>query len=94
MAPSSPARARTCWPTAAAPTAPASNAPSHLNLDDVNRFINGKGMGHTPAGRDVPVLGVALLHALCHWGNHRKRLAEKFEQGFEFERLTYGGIID
>jgi len=33
---------------------------------------------------------VALLHALCHWGNFNNSVTEKKEMGFEFELMTYG----
>ena len=64
-----------------------------INLDDYNLFANGGGMGSTASSRTVPIVGVGLLHALCHWGNFKNGVSEKKEAGFEFERATYGKVI-
>lgn len=64
-----------------------------VNLEDFNRFVNGKGTGYTADGRPVPIVGVALLHALCHWGNLKNGVSETNEAGFAFERSTYGRVI-
>jgi hypothetical protein len=64
-----------------------------VNADVAEDFIDGDGMGKTLGGRSVPVVGVVLLHALCHWGNHKNKVTEKFEQGFLFEMATYGWVV-
>ena len=64
-----------------------------VNLKDYNRFTAGSGMGFTASGLRVPIVGVALLHALCHWGNFQNGIRESGEEGFRFERATYGRVI-
>jgi hypothetical protein len=41
----------------------------------------------------VYVLGVSLLHELCHWGNKVNNVAEGEEMGLKFERTVYGKTI-
>jgi hypothetical protein len=64
-----------------------------INLKDYNRYANGMGMGYTAWGGAVPIVGVAALHALCHWGNYHNGVAETREAGFGFERSTYGKVV-
>lgn len=45
------------------------------------------------SGRAVYVLGVSLLHELCHWGNKLNSVAEPTEMGLKFETTTYGKTI-
>jgi hypothetical protein len=49
----------------------------------------------TARGRSVFVLGVTLLHGLCHWGNLNNvpRVPEREEMGAAFEMATYGKLI-
>lgn len=64
-----------------------------VNVEEFNEFIAGRGTGFTSSGRPVPIMGVALLHALCHWGNFQAGISETAEQGHAFERATYGRTI-
>jgi len=66
-----------------------------IEVDDTwfENFLNTGGLLRTPKGRLVPGIGVALLHALCHWGNFNNKVAEKKEMGFEFEQMTYGAMF-
>lgn len=64
-----------------------------INPKDYNLFFLGKGMGYTARGLRVPIVGVALLHALCHWGNHKNSITEVSDEGFRFEQATYGRVI-
>jgi len=70
-------------------------ATNSIEVDDTwfENFLNTGGMLTTPKGKLVPNIGVALLHALCHWGNFNNGVAEKKEMGFEFERMTYGATF-
>lgn len=73
-------------------------APSHpdtleITTEEIEDFEKGLGLGRTPAGHDVPIVGVAVLHAMCHWGNYRNGVKEIDERGLKFELATYGGII-
>lgn len=54
------------------------------------RDPNGAGIGHNARGQAVYVVGVILLHELCHWGNFKHGVAESTEQGEAFEIATYG----
>jgi hypothetical protein len=64
-----------------------------IDLGDYNEFANGRGTGFTAGGQPVPIVGVAVLHALCHWGNFRNGVAETSERGIEFEKATYGRVV-
>ena len=64
-----------------------------INMEDFDDWLNGRGTGFTAGGRPVPIIGVAMLHALCHWGNFRAGVTEPAEQGLAFERATYGRVI-
>jgi len=60
-----------------------------VDVTHFDNFLRGAGTVTTPNGK-VPMIGVALLHALCHWGNYNFGTTEKKEMGFEFELMTYG----
>jgi hypothetical protein len=64
-----------------------------INPKDYAEFFLGKGMGYTATGLRVPIVGVALLHALCHWGNYNNGITEASDEGFRFEQATYGRVI-
>ena len=51
---------------------------------------NGAGVGPNAKGQAVYIVGVILLHELCHWGNHKHGVKEITEQGEAFEIATYG----
>jgi hypothetical protein len=55
-------------------------------------FEADRGVAHAAAGR-VYVLGVTILHELVHWGDDRDGVDREDEEGEEFERLVYGGVI-
>jgi len=64
-----------------------------INPKDYGRYTLGHGMGFTASGLRVPVIGVAILHALCHWGNFHNGIREHGDEGHRFERATYGRVI-
>lgn len=64
-----------------------------INPKDYAQFFLGKGMGYTATGLRVPIVGVAILHALCHWGNYNNGITEVSDEGFRFEQATYGRVI-
>ena len=72
-----------------------SGTPNFIEIaaSDMDNFTDGVGTGFTADGRAVPIVGVALLHALCHWGNFDNGVTEASERGFDFERATYGRVI-
>jgi hypothetical protein len=59
-------------------------------VDSYEGDPNGAGVGSNAKGQSVYVVGVILLHELCHWGNFRHGVAERTEQGEAFEIATYG----
>ena len=66
-------------------------ASNSIEVDSIwfDNFLKTGGPLPTSKG-NVPGIGVALLHALCHWGNFNNSVREKKEMGFEFELMTYG----
>ncbi len=52
------------------------------------------GRGVAPVGHSrVYVLGVTLLHELVHWGDDQDGVDRAGEEGEEFERTVYGGVV-
>jgi len=68
----------------------AANNCIEVNSDWLDAWDTTGGLLSTPSGLLVPNIGVAMLHALCHWGNFKAKVKETAEMGFEFERMTYG----
>jgi len=64
-------------------------ANDHENGKNINRL--------TKTGRKVSLIGVTILHELCHWGNYNNvpyiSEAGKKDQGSRFEEMVYGQII-
>jgi len=54
---------------------------------------NGLGVGKNGKGKNVYIVGVTLLHELCHVGHYRRGEVEKGEAGFAFEDATYGKAV-
>lgn len=57
-----------------------------------NDFEAGRGRRAARVG-SVYVLGVTILHELVHWGDNLDGVDRPGEEGEEFERLVYGGVI-
>ena len=53
----------------------------------------GAGADVNSRGQKVIIVGVTLLHELCHWGNFKKGVTETTEAGKAFEIATYGRDI-
>jgi Metallopeptidase toxin 3 len=47
----------------------------------------------TTRGRDVFLLGVTILHELCHWGHNLNGKAEVGHAGDNIENALYGRVI-
>src|SRR5262249_5849053 len=71
------------------PTAIGCFDPAHPDRIEINRATVGAfeadkwglGSGINLAGQKVFVVGAAILHELCHWGNNRASRAETREMG-------------
>lgn len=71
-----------------------------IDEDLVKEFEQGgrAGLRKTPKGQLVYLVGVTLLHELTHWADDQD--SDDFtggvegEEGDEFERVVYGGVID
>lgn len=71
-----------------------------IDEDLVKEFERGgnKGLRKTPKGQLVYLVGVTLLHELTHWADDQD--GDDFtggvegEEGDEFERVVYGGVIN
>jgi len=64
-----------------------------VEIEYVNAFEsdpNGAGVGSNAKGHAVYIVGVILLHELCHWGNFKHGVPESTEQGEAFEIACYG----
>jgi hypothetical protein len=55
-------------------------------------FEAGKGQRAARAG-SVYLVGVTLLHELVHWADDQDGIDRSGEEGEEFERALYGGVI-
>ncbi len=56
-------------------------------------YAAGVGVGTTARGSNVFIVGVTLLHELCHLGKFRSHKREKTEAGFGFENGAYGRSV-
>jgi hypothetical protein len=62
-------------------------------VQDFEKSPNGLGVGKNAKGQNVYIVGVTLLHELCHVGHYQHGKAEKAEAGFTFENSTYGKSV-
>ena len=60
----------------------------------VEQFEAGKGLVKTPKGQMVYFVGVILLHELTHWADDQDGIDNPLEEGAEFEKAVYGGVIN
>ena len=66
----------------------------------VKEFEAGKGLRKTAHGHMVFLVGVTLLHELTHWADDQDGVDDPVpgdptnEEGEEFERRVYGGIVN
>lgn len=51
------------------------------------------GTGQTASKANVFIVGVTILHELCHLGNFKKSVKEKSEAGEAFEKGAYGKVV-
>jgi hypothetical protein len=51
------------------------------------------GVGKNAKGANVFIVGVTLLHELCHFGNNNNHKVEATEAGAAFETATYGKSV-
>ncbi len=68
-----------------------------VDLETVTTFEKG-GIGanvdKNAAGKNVYLLGVTLLHELCHWGHKLKKTAETAgHAGDLYEKAAYGRVL-
>ena len=63
-----------------------------INQSTVRDFEAGRGRCTARAG-GVYLVGVALLHELVHWADDQDGVDRPGEEGAEFERAIYGGVI-
>ena len=59
----------------------------------VEQFEAGKGLVKAPNGKLVYYVGVILLHELTHWADDQDGVDNPLEEGDEFEKAIYGGVI-
>ena len=69
-----------------------------IEIDEgtVKEFENSPGalgVGKNAKGTNVYIVGVTLLHELCHVGHYRHGKVEKMEAGFAFEDAAYGKSV-
>jgi hypothetical protein len=65
-----------------------------IGEETVKEFEAGKGLRKTPKGQLVFLVGVTLLHELTHWADDQDSVDDPpVEEGEEFEKQTYGGVI-
>lgn len=66
------------------------NMVESFNSDPYN-YVN---WDNTAKGDFVPIVGVTILHELCHWGRlQSENPLIGIEEGDEFEKATYGTLI-
>lgn len=58
----------------------------------VDEFEAGKGLRRTTYGKLVYLVGVTLLHELCHWANDGTGEEDLTHE--KFEQALYGGIVN
>ena len=59
----------------------------------VEEFEKGKGLVTAPNGKLVYYVGVILLHELTHWADDQDGVDNPLEEGDEFEKAIYGGVV-
>src|SRR5262245_36944309 len=59
----------------------------------VEEFEKGKGLVTAPNGKLVYYVGVILLHELTHWADDQDGIDNPLEEGDEFEKAIYGGVV-
>jgi len=62
-------------------------------VQDFEASPDALGVGKNAKGKNVYIVGVTLLHELCHHGHHKHGKAEKTEAGFTFESAAYGKAV-
>ena len=63
-----------------------------IEKDHVEEFEAGKGLRHTATGKLVYLVGLTLLHELCHWANDGTGEEDLTHE--RFEQALYGKVID
>jgi hypothetical protein len=66
---------------------------SLARVQDFEKAPMGVGADTNARGEKVIIVGVLLLHELCHWGNFNHSVTEATEQGVAFVEATYGRRI-
>jgi hypothetical protein len=71
---------------------------TQIEIDDdlVNEFEQNANdnLRLTASGRHVFLVGVPLLHEMCHWGNFLNGVPENDgDTGEKFETAVYGGVV-
>jgi len=61
-------------------------------IDCVRPFEKGTDWVQARAGK-VHLAGAKLLHELVHWGDDQDRVDNPKEEGDEFEKMVYGGVL-
>jgi Metallopeptidase toxin 3 len=67
-----------------------------IDVGTVNDFETspyGLGVGKNAKGNNVFIVGVTLVHELCHLGNFKHHKAEAEDAGFAFENSVYGKAV-
>ena len=59
----------------------------------VEQFEAGKGLVKAPNGNLVYYVGVILLHELTHWADDQDGVDNPLEEGDEYEKAIYGGVV-
>jgi len=59
----------------------------------VDEFEAGRGLVTAPNGKLVYYVGVILLHELTHWADDQDGVDNPLEEGDEFEKAMYGGVV-
>lgn len=59
----------------------------------VEEFEKGKGLRKTLDGRLVYLVGVTILHEMCHWADDQDGVDTTGEEGELFEKDIYGKVI-
>lgn len=71
-----------------------------INEDTVKEFEKGKGLRKTVTGKLVYLVGVTLLHELTHWADDQDGVDDPIpgdasnEEGVQFEKKVYGGVVN
>jgi hypothetical protein len=62
-------------------------------VQDFENSPNALGVGKNAKGKNVYIVGVTLMHELCHVGHCKHGKLEKKEAGFAFENAAYGKSV-